>query len=98
MNRRTLTLETANRLITQDRAEEYGSARKNFGTIAALWSEFLGCDITPTQVSLMMVLLKIARAKVSPPKQDSYDDMCGYAALAAELAIGELTDEEKSKI
>lgn len=98
MNRRTLTLKSAEKLINHDRMEEYGSPKKSFGTIARFWGEFLGCDITPTQVAVMMTLLKIARVKQAPPKQDSYDDMCGYSALAAELAIGELTDDEKTTL
>jgi len=98
MSRRTFTLETANRLITEDRAAEYGSAITSFNRIAALWSTYLGAHVCAEDVALMMVLLKTVRARSSPRKQDSYDDMCGYSALAAELAIGELTDEEKATL
>jgi len=98
MSRRTLTLETANKLITQDRAKECGTAHANFTCIAALWSAYLAITIKPHEVAIMMNLLKVARTVNSPQKQDSYDDMCGYSALAAELAIGELTDDEKTAL
>lgn len=98
MDRRTVTLESANKLITVDRAKQYGSAQVSFNRIATLWSGYLGVSITPEDVALMMALLKISRAKSGPKKQDSYDDMCGYAALAAELAIGDLTEDEKNTL
>lgn len=98
MQRRTLTLATAEKLINHNRAEEYGAADISFHRIAMLWSAYTGHTINKADVANMMVLLKVARAKASPQKQDSYDDMAGYAALAAELAIGELTDEEKNSL
>ncbi len=98
MNRRTLTLTSAEKLINHDRAQQYGSPEASFDRIADLWTTYLGTSISATDVALMMVLLKVSRAKASPKKQDSYDDMCGYAALAAELEIGEITDEEKNTL
>ncbi len=38
---------------------------------------------------MMMALLKIARIKSGSGKADSYVDLCGYAALAADIAEGE---------
>lgn len=34
---------------------------------------------------MMMALLKIARIKSGSGKTDSYVDLCGYAALAADM-------------
>ncbi len=53
--------------------------------IAALWSAHLDFDLTPTDVALMMALLKIGRT-TGPglSHRDNYIDMAGYVTLAAE--------------
>lgn len=90
MSHRTTVLETANSLITGNREQEYGSPQVNFGHIADRWSQILGMQIDSWQVALMMADLKIARmATTGLPHADSFTDICGYAALAAELADGE---------
>ena len=87
MTHRTHILETANNLITGSRESEYGSPWLNFQNIADRWSQHLGIDIEAYQVALMMADLKIARmATTGLPHEDSFVDICGYAALAAELA------------
>jgi len=84
MNRKEL-LEEAGRTIAGQRQEEYGDARQSFERIAALWSAYTGARITGPDVASMMVLLKVSRARTSPEKLDSWLDMAGYAALAAEM-------------
>ena len=37
------------------------------------------------QAAEMMVLFKIARQKTGKGKRDNFVDMCGYAALAADM-------------
>jgi len=87
MNHRTHVLETANNLVTGNREAEYGSPKLNFQNIADRWSQLLGCRrIEPWEVALMMADLKIARMATTGPHEDSLIDICGYAALAAELA------------
>lgn len=86
MSHRTTVLETANSLITGDREEAYGSPQVNFGNIADRWSQILGMQIDSWQVALLMADLKIARMATGRPHADSFTDICGYAALAAELA------------
>ncbi len=87
MTHRSTVLETASNLITGDREEDYGSPQVNFGHIAERWSQHVGVLITAHQVALMMADLKIARmATTGLPHADSFVDICGYAALAAELA------------
>ncbi len=78
--------DTAGEIITGDRAKSHGDAGDNFQNIADLWSAYLGISISASQVSLMMVMLKIARAKMGAFNNDDYVDMCGYAALAGEIA------------
>jgi len=90
MTHRTHILETANNLITGNREQDYGSPKLNFQNVADRWSQLLSVDIEPWHVALLMADLKIARlATTGRPHEDSLIDICGYAALAAELADGE---------
>jgi Domain of unknown function (DUF6378) len=73
-------------LVGGDRAHQYGSARSLHARIAALWSVHLGHSITPHDVALMMLLLKVSRAAGGTFNADNYVDAAGYAGIAAELA------------
>lgn len=87
-NTRSAVLQDAAALVNGDRQADYGSPRQNFGRIARLWSAYLGTEITAPQVTHMMALVKLARLRHSPGHRDSSVDLCGYAALGAELAEG----------
>ena len=76
-------LKQAETLINGDRANDYGDAKQNFQDIAALWSVFLEQPINSQQVAICMVLVKAARLMKSN-KDDSWVDICGYAALGGE--------------
>ena len=54
--------------------------------IATRWSGTLGHEITPAQVVLCLLDLKLARLAHDPTHEDSAVDVCGYAALLRELA------------
>jgi hypothetical protein len=92
---RSNILAEANSLICNDRQDDYGDAKDMFECIAYMWEAYLNpkegisISIAPQDVAMMMCLLKIARSTASPQKADSYVDLCGYAALAAELAQAE---------
>jgi hypothetical protein len=83
---RTEILSTAEALINGDRQEEYGYARDSLGLIAAYWSAHLDHPVSASDVAVMMALLKLARAKASPQREDSWIDGAGYIALAGEMA------------
>ena len=83
MHRREV-LKKAGELITQDREREHGLPRHNFARIARMWSGYLEKDITPSDVCVMMVLLKAARLR-HKLNDDSFIDMAGYAALGSEV-------------
>jgi hypothetical protein len=85
MNRQEV-VEAALDCITNDRANQYGKAEDNFDNIARLWSAYLKVDISKLEVSMLMVLLKVARTTSSPEHSDNYVDMIGYSAIASELA------------
>ena len=86
MTHRTHVLETASNLVTGNREAAYGSPQLNFQNIAERWSQHVGVPLEGYQVALMMADLKIARMAATGPHEDSFVDICGYAALAAELA------------
>ena len=76
-------LKEAEKLINGERAADYGDAKENFQHIADMWSIFLGQRITRQQVAACMILVKTARLMKSD-KEDSWLDICGYAALGGE--------------
>lgn len=86
---RAETLDAAKACVCQSREQEHGSPENNFAMIADLWSVYLGFEITPVDVAMMMNLLKTARIKTGTFKADSFVDACGYIACAAELATKE---------
>ena len=81
-------LDKAAYLIDGDRANDYGDAQDNFERIATYWNTHLGLIelITPTDVGIMMTLLKVARLHGEVKSIDSFVDVCGYMALAGEMA------------
>ncbi len=84
-------LHTASELINGDRAKDYGDAYLNHMRIAEFWNNYLDHEIklTPTDVATMMMLLKIARL-INEYKEDSFVDICGYAALAGEMSSADV--------
>lgn len=87
---RTEILKKAQDVVNGDRDKEYGQPEDNFAVIADLWSAYKGVKFTRVDVSMMMSLLKIARIRSNPDKPDSYVDLAGYAACAAEVAAKEV--------
>lgn len=85
---RDKTLIRAMECVCGDREVDYGSPEDNFGIIAQLWSVYKGQTFTAEDVAMMMALLKIARIRNGSGKEDSYVDLAGYAACAAEIATG----------
>ena len=85
---RSKVLRTAESLVNGDRARDYGDPAENFGRIADLWAPILGLSASPEQVALCMAQVKVARLITSPTHSDSWIDLCGYAALGAEIADG----------
>ena len=69
-------------LIEGERAESYGDAKENHARIAAMWSALLEKEVTPNQVYLCLIAVKMSRLVESPRHRDSWLDIAGYAALA----------------
>ena len=72
--------------VLEERRDDYGEAADQFKAIAARWSITLGIPVTPAQVALCMIDLKLARLTYDPRHIDSVVDVIGYAALLREVA------------
>jgi hypothetical protein len=71
--------------IIAERGAAYGDAATSMATVAARWSITLGHPITPAQVVLCLIDLKLARLTHNPKHQDSVCDIAGYAAVLQEV-------------
>lgn len=94
---RSMTLRNAERLVCGDRQDAYGDPEVHFAAVAQTWSMILDHDIRADQVPLMMAGLKLVRASHNP-SQDSFTDLCGYAALASELAANRAWDAAREQM
>jgi Domain of unknown function (DUF6378) len=72
--------------VLAERGAAYGDAATSMAVVAARWSLTLGHPVTPAQVVLCMIDLKIARLAHDPKHHDSAADVIGYAALLPEVA------------
>ena len=81
-------LKTAGHLISKDRHDTYGDSATSHSRIAAFWSAYLDIELSAVDVASMMVLMKVSRSKggSTSPHLDNFVDICGYAALAGEMA------------
>ena len=71
--------------IIKQRGKDYGSPESNLGRTAALWSAYLGTEITAEQVCICMALVKVSRMAAGR-KEDNYLDAQAYITLARELS------------
>jgi hypothetical protein len=78
-------LSQAKDLVGGDRHKDYGDKVDNHNNISKLWSAYLDVDVSAHDVSLMMVLLKMARTKLGKVSEDTYVDMSAYSAIAGEI-------------
>lgn len=85
-------LEEALKLTTKDRRKSYGDPYLNHKRIADIWSVILDHKVTPSQVALCMVGVKMARLVETYDHLDSFIDGAAYMAIAGEIA--ERKDDE----
>ena len=77
-------LEHAAALVTR-RRREYGTSLDLFERVAVRWSHVLGTRVTPAQVMVCLIDLKVARLTHDPRHFDSITDIAGYAGCLAEV-------------
>lgn len=85
--KRAECLEKAKDCVCGQREQDYGNPEYNFGVIAKFWSTYKGIEFTAGDVAMMMALLKVARIRTGTGTSDSFVDLAGYAACAAEIAV-----------
>ena len=78
-------LQHAASLVTR-RRREYGEPAALFTQVAKRWSLTLGTRVTPAQVVLCLLDLKLARLARDPVHHDSIVDVAGDAACLREVA------------
>lgn len=69
--------------VAGQRYDDYGDPLPQFARVAKMWSAIIDCDVTPRQVLLCMIALKLAREENSH-KWDNIVDIAGYAVILAE--------------
>ncbi len=79
---RTDLLNEAERLVNNDRNNEYGPPTQDFDRTALLWTTYLSGRVIleAHDVAAMMILLKLSRISWSPSNRDSWVDIAGYAS------------------
>lgn len=82
---RSEVLKSVDTIINGARQENYGNPESNFSRISAYWTQYLSKDISPADVAVMMVLMKVARLQNNINHEDSWIDICGYAANGCEI-------------
>lgn len=73
----TVAVDAIN-LVEGDRHEQYGSYDENLSRIAAMWSSYIGADISAMDVALMMVLVKISRSKAGYARDNAVDGVAYF--------------------
>ncbi len=71
--------DIAKRLTSYDRQTDYGSPIEDFTKQAKMWAAILGTNVTPQQIAMCMIAVKLSRLTNSPRHRDSVADICGYA-------------------
>ncbi len=85
--KRAEILDKAKECVCGQREQDYGSPESNFQLIADLWNAYChSTAFSPTDVAMMMALLKIARIKNGGGTGDSFVDLAGYAACGGEIS------------
>jgi Domain of unknown function (DUF6378) len=74
--------------VVHDRGKSYGHPAPIYEKVAAIWSEILDTSVSPQQVALCMIALKLGRECVKP-LEDNITDICGYANVYEMIREGE---------
>lgn len=72
-------LSEAEEIVGGARQAAYGHPLDDFAKTAKMWSGLFGIEITPEQVALGMMAVKMSRLLNTPGHRDSVVDIAGYA-------------------
>jgi hypothetical protein len=84
MSAENLLLQAAE--VVKERRAAYGHSKTMMASVARRWSETLGQTVTPEEVVLCLIDLKLVRLAHDPQHRDSILDVAGYAAVLEEVA------------
>ncbi|MBA3551188.1 hypothetical protein H0W32_03200 [Patescibacteria group bacterium] len=97
LNTRGRILHIAEDLVNGARNVDYGDPNADFKRTAGLWEIYIQgiiekaggeFKLSPHDVAVMMILLKVSRLSWSPDKEDHWVDIAGYAACGADCVEG----------
>jgi hypothetical protein len=71
-------VQEAQRICYGDRGDDYGHPLEECERMARLWGPILGTHVTPSQVCLCLIQMKVSR-EINKPKRDNRVDIAGYA-------------------
>lgn len=80
--------QEAHRLINGQKRAAYGPVYTSFSNIAKVASIAIRKDLTPKDIALIMVSMKLCRES-NAHNRDNLVDICGYADLAMQLVATE---------
>jgi Domain of unknown function (DUF6378) len=72
--------------VVNRRRREYGDPSLLFENVAERWSLSLGMEVSPAQVALCLIDLKLARLARDSKHLDTQIDVAGYAAVLREVS------------
>lgn len=67
--------------IIEERGREYGEAQSSFGRASNIASAILGRTLTPRDVAMVLLSVKLSRAHYDLLHRDSYMDAINYLAI-----------------
>jgi hypothetical protein len=86
MKRKTTILDKAKELVYGERNRVYGHPLRDFTKQAAMMSAVLASKlkepISPQEIPLLMICVKLSRLEQTPGHLDSLIDIAGYCATA----------------
>lgn len=92
--------QRAENLITGQRQADYGDKLQNFSQTAMIWTGLLahkllpGQQISPDDVAICMMGLKMSRLAKTPHHEDSILDIAGYAGCLHKLQEERVQEKE----
>lgn len=89
-------LEEAENIINGDREKAYGKYTDSFGSSSKIWSGILRREVTPQEVVLCMIGLKLQRES-NAHGRDNLVDMVGYILILEKLNATIPTPKKNNK-